>query len=115
MYSVAALKCRQRKKQWLANLQNKCDLYSQENDALTHTVNQLRDQVFQLKQVLITHKDCPAMAQQGFSQQVIANLVNQDIMMGYVPTNGVPGMIIPRMIPGARQTVPNPPHFIHRS
>jgi hypothetical protein len=48
------------------------------------------------------------MAQQGFSQQVIANLVNQDIMMGYVPTNGVPGMIVPRMIPGAHQTVPNP-------
>ncbi|KAF7506467.1 hypothetical protein GJ744_011717 [Endocarpon pusillum] len=32
---VAALKCRQRKKQWLANLQAKVELFSTENDALS--------------------------------------------------------------------------------
>ncbi|OOQ83403.1 putative bZIP transcription factor (AtfA) [Penicillium brasilianum] len=38
---VAALKCRQRKKQWLANLQAKVELFTTENDALTATVTQL--------------------------------------------------------------------------
>lgn len=56
---VAALKCRQRKKQWLANLQAKVEIFSSENDSLSAQVNQMRDEIIQLKQLLIQHKDCP--------------------------------------------------------
>ena len=59
MVRVAALKCRQRKKQWLQNLQNKVELFSSENDALNAQVAQLRDEVMNLKTILIAHKDCP--------------------------------------------------------
>jgi ATF/CREB family transcription factor len=64
-FSVAALKCRQRKKQWLANLQNKVEMYSTENDALTSQITQLREEVVNLKTLLLAHKDCPVTQQQG--------------------------------------------------
>jgi ATF/CREB family transcription factor len=62
---VAALKCRQRKKQWLANLQNKVELYSTENDNLTAQISALREEVVNLKTLLLAHKDCPVTQQQG--------------------------------------------------
>ncbi|KAK0728578.1 Aft1 HRA domain-containing protein [Lasiosphaeria miniovina] len=62
---VAALKCRQRKKQWLANLQTKVEIFSSENDALTQQISQLRDEVVNLKTLLLAHKDCPVTQQQG--------------------------------------------------
>ncbi|PYH93301.1 transcriptional activator [Aspergillus ellipticus CBS 707.79] len=62
---VAALKCRQRKKQWLANLQAKVELFTSENDALTATVTQLREEIVNLKTLLLAHKDCPVSQAQG--------------------------------------------------
>ena len=66
--SVAALKCRQRKKQWLANLQAKVEIFSSENDTLSAQVNQMRDEIVQLKQILLQHKDCPVSQGQGLNQ-----------------------------------------------
>lgn len=96
---VAALKCRQRKKQWLANLQSKVELFSTENDALTAQITQLREEVVNLKTLLLAHKDCPVTQQQGlhgaFMQQpmeafnpqmnpygMAAPLANQQVMAG---------------------------------
>ncbi|KAH9900286.1 Aft1 HRA domain-containing protein [Xylariomycetidae sp. FL2044] len=96
---VAALKCRQRKKQWLLNLQNKVDLFSSENDQLTTQISQLREEVVNLKTLLLAHKDCPVTQQQGlhgaFMQQTMesynpqinpygmaAPLPNQQVMAG---------------------------------
>jgi len=64
---VAALKCRQRKKQWLANLQTKVELFSTENDALSQTVTQLREELVNLKTIMLAHKDCPVSVQQGIA------------------------------------------------
>ncbi|CCG83681.1 protein of unknown function [Taphrina deformans PYCC 5710] len=55
----AALKCRQRKKQWLQNLQAKVEFYGQENDQLTSQVTSLREEIVNLKTLLLAHKDCP--------------------------------------------------------
>lgn len=62
---MAALKCRQRKKQWLANLQQKVELFSSENDALSAQISALREEVVNLKTLLLAHKDCPVSQQQG--------------------------------------------------
>ncbi|KAE9994466.1 hypothetical protein EG327_009144 [Venturia inaequalis] len=67
---VAALKCRQRKKQWLANLQAKVELFSTENDALSQTVTQLREELVTLKSLLLAHKDCPVSQEQGIAPQL---------------------------------------------
>jgi len=62
---VAALKCRQRKKQWLANLQAKVEIFSSENDSLSSQVASLREEIVTLKSILIQHKDCPVSQSQG--------------------------------------------------
>jgi len=75
---VAALKCRQRKKQWLANLQAKVEMYSSENDNLSAQISQLRDEVVNLKTLLLAHKDCPIAQQQG-----IQSMMHQQVMDNY--------------------------------
>lgn len=72
---VAALKCRQRKKQWLANLQTKVEIFTQENDALTQQCSQLREEIINLKTLLIAHKDCPVSHQQGLGGQAMAQFM----------------------------------------
>ncbi|WAR63002.1 hypothetical protein PtB15_18B84 [Puccinia triticina] len=55
----AALKCRQRKKAWLANLQTKVEYLSTENESLQLTINQLREEIDSFRSILVSHKDCP--------------------------------------------------------
>jgi ATF/CREB family transcription factor len=71
---VAALKCRQRKKQWLANLQAKVEIFSTENDALTATVTQLREEIVNLKTLLLAHKDCPVSQAQGLGPLMMGGM-----------------------------------------
>ncbi|KAK6074329.1 bZIP transcription factor [Seiridium cupressi] len=95
---VAALKCRQRKKQWLANLQNKVEIFSSENDALTAQISQLREEVVNLKTLLLAHKDCPVTQQQGLHGAFM-----QQAMETYNPQMNPYGMAAPPM--GANQPV----------
>ncbi|KAI9265104.1 hypothetical protein BDA99DRAFT_419410, partial [Phascolomyces articulosus] len=55
----AALKCRQRKKQWLQNLQAKVEYLSTDNEQLQIQNNALREQLIELKSMLLAHKTCP--------------------------------------------------------
>lgn len=92
---VAALKCRQRKKQWLANLQAKVELFSTENDALSATVTQLREEIVNLKTLLLAHKDCPVSQAQGLHGSAMNNFLGSDINhqnpygIAQLPPNGV--------------------------
>ena len=83
---VAALKCRQRKKQWLQNLQAKVEMFTTENDSLTAQVHGLRDEIVALKSLLIAHKDCPVAQHQGlgayFQQQAEYNSHQNPYGMG---------------------------------
>ncbi|KAJ9624848.1 Transcription factor [Taxawa tesnikishii (nom. ined.)] len=74
---VAALKCRQRKKQWLANLQQKVEIFSTENDALAATVTSLREEIVGLKTLLLAHKDCPVSQAQGISGMAMQNIAGE--------------------------------------
>lgn len=74
-YSVAALKCRQRKKQWLANLQGKVETYQAENEQLSQQVAMLREEVVNLKTLLLAHKDCPVTQQQGLPGSYIPGAI----------------------------------------
>lgn len=88
---VAALKCRQRKKQWLANLQQKVEIFSTENDALAATVTQLREEIVGLKTLLLAHKDCPVSAAQGISSQAIQQIAGTDSSHQYANPYGMMG------------------------
>lgn len=54
----AALKCRQRKKAWLNELQNKTDTLQMENERLQHNVRGLEEEVGRLTSILMQHRDC---------------------------------------------------------
>ena len=68
------MKCRQRKKQWLANLQAKVEIFSGENDALSAQVSQLREEIVNLKTLLLAHKDCPVSQAQGLGGMAMNSL-----------------------------------------
>jgi len=81
---VAALKCRQRKKQWLANLQQKVELYSNENDALQQTLASMKNEIVNLRTLLLAHKDCPISAHQGIqNMQLNGPPPGGPVMNGY--------------------------------
>lgn len=61
----AALKCRQRKKQWLNNLQAKVEYLTNDNDQLQLQANALREEIINLKTLLLAHKDCAVAQQNG--------------------------------------------------
>src|SRR5262245_19731287 len=56
---AAAHKCRQRRKQWISSLQSQNEYYQQENDRLTNEIASLREEVVNLKTLLLRGKDCP--------------------------------------------------------
>ncbi|KAI7888009.1 uncharacterized protein EV154DRAFT_426403 [Mucor mucedo] len=59
----AALKCRQRKKQWLTNLQERVEYLTNDNEQLQMQANVMRDEVLSLRRLLMVHKDCPMTVQ----------------------------------------------------
>ncbi|KAI9301624.1 hypothetical protein BJ944DRAFT_243104 [Cunninghamella echinulata] len=63
---LAALKCRQRKKQWLNNLQAKVEYLTNDNEQLQMQTNALREEIMNLKTLLLAHKDCPISQANGF-------------------------------------------------
>ncbi|KAF2155102.1 hypothetical protein K461DRAFT_291988 [Myriangium duriaei CBS 260.36] len=87
---IAALKCRQRKKQWLANLQQKVEIYSTENDALAATVTQLREEIVGLKTLMLAHKDCPVSQAQGISGLAMQNIAGDAQQYGNPYGMGMP-------------------------
>ncbi|EEP82592.1 AtfA protein [Uncinocarpus reesii 1704] len=88
---VAALKCRQRKKQWLANLQSKVEMFAQENDSLSTTVTKLREEIVSLKSLLLAHKDCPVSQAQGLNAGLLMNgLTAGDFMQPPPHPYGIP-------------------------
>ena len=54
----AALKCRQRKKAWLNELQTKVAQLNMENERLQQKVQGLHDEVGRLSSILMQHRDC---------------------------------------------------------
>jgi len=96
----AALKCRQRKKQWLNNLQAKVEYLTNDNEQLQVQANALREEIINLKTLLVAHKDC-AVAQQNGG----LNILQRPPGAGMNPANPVMAGPMGMPMPGA---VPNP-------
>ncbi|KAK2142598.1 hypothetical protein LSH36_935g00059 [Paralvinella palmiformis] len=56
---AAAARCRQKKKNWITNLEKKAEDLQSTNNKLQQEVTMLRSEVAQLKTLLLAHKDCP--------------------------------------------------------
>lgn len=89
---IAALKCRQRKKQWLNNLQNKVEVLTNENEQLQMQVETMREEIMNLKTLLLAHKDCPAAQNNGFNGSIPKGMpvMHQQGMRATGPSNGGP-------------------------
>jgi ATF/CREB family transcription factor len=61
---LAALKCRQRKKAWLTELQQKVDSLATENEALQRTIGGLHDEVGRLTSLLMQRDGAMGIQQQ---------------------------------------------------
>ncbi|KAF9200692.1 hypothetical protein BGZ49_009076 [Haplosporangium sp. Z 27] len=73
----AALKCRQRKKQWLANLQQKVEYLTTDNEHLQNQTSALRDEVIHLKALLLAHKDCPVAQANAAYAETMGTMVHE--------------------------------------
>ncbi|XP_022099793.1 cyclic AMP-dependent transcription factor ATF-2-like isoform X2 [Acanthaster planci] len=61
---AAATRCRNKRKQWINNLEQKAEEYKSTNNVLLSEVAKLREEVAQLKQLLLAHNDCPVTVMQ---------------------------------------------------
>ncbi|XP_061579476.1 cyclic AMP-dependent transcription factor ATF-2 isoform X2 [Cololabis saira] len=61
---AAASRCRQKRKVWVQSLEKKAEDLNSMNGSLQSEVTLLRNEVAQLKQLLLAHKDCPVTAMQ---------------------------------------------------
>nr|XP_040058745.1 cyclic AMP-dependent transcription factor ATF-7b isoform X1 [Gasterosteus aculeatus aculeatus] len=61
---AAASRCRQKRKLWVNSLEKKADDLAGMNVSLSNEVSLLRNEVAQLKQLLLAHKDCPVTVMQ---------------------------------------------------
>jgi len=122
----AALKCRQRKKQWLANLQAKVEYLTNDNETLQNQAQSLREEILNLKTLLLAHKDCPIAQANGvmgldtippnMSGMNVGHNVAMNVGVGMVPgtmqgTNaGMPGGIPVTNVQGT-MAMQVPPHM----
>jgi chromosome segregation ATPase len=58
---AAANRCRQKKKEWVSNLETKANELEKINHKLEKEMRALKQEIHQLKLLLLEHKDCPAM------------------------------------------------------
>ncbi|KAJ9123350.1 hypothetical protein QFC22_001549 [Naganishia vaughanmartiniae] len=88
----AALKCRQRKKAWLTQLQTKVDGLTTENERLKAMLTSITDEAQKLSAVLSSHRDCPGMASSMAQLGLVlppplpGHVVQQQRQMSVVPT-----------------------------
>jgi len=68
---IAALKCRQRKKQWLNGLQNRVEFLTGDNLRLQTQLESLKEEIVNLKTLLLAHKECPVAQANGFHPNAI--------------------------------------------
>ncbi|KAM9524795.1 cyclic AMP-dependent transcription factor ATF-7-like isoform 2-T3 [Salvelinus alpinus] len=71
---AAASRCRQKRKVWVGSLERKAEDLATMNVSLTNEVGLLRNEVTQLKQLLLAHKDCPVTAMQKKSAYIAAGV-----------------------------------------
>ncbi|KAK3923332.1 Cyclic AMP-dependent transcription factor ATF-2 [Frankliniella fusca] len=56
---AAAMRCREKRKTWVKELERRANDMLRTNAKLQHEVSLLRDEVVQLKTLLLAHRDCP--------------------------------------------------------
>ncbi|KAI7877050.1 hypothetical protein K492DRAFT_172026 [Lichtheimia hyalospora FSU 10163] len=85
---LAAYKCRQRKKQWMQDLQARVEFLTTDNEQLQMQTTALREQLIDLKTMLLEHKSCPV------NTQAVIEAVNRPIP-GMIPRSAYRATVTP--------------------
>lgn len=97
---VAASKCRQRKKQLFSKMESELSFYSNGYRELSVQVTQLRDQLLQLRGVLINHQDCNGLVNSVGGYRQMQTLLGQTDYIAQAAANSHPNYTsIPSTIP----------------
>ena len=75
---VAASKCRQKKKEWMQNLENRVRVLQSKNDSLRVCTESLGKECFYLKNQIMAHKNCECRAMQEFLDDLAREVVTQN-------------------------------------
>lgn len=104
---VAALKCRQRKKQLIQKMEDELTFYSTGYRELSAQVTQLREQLIKVNQVLAAHKDCQLLAQQVGGFDHLNQLLTQSQYVTQLAAGNQGNVtLIPLTIPTTLNSVP---------
>lgn len=103
---VAASKCRERKKQLFSKMKSELDFYSSGYREMSAQVTQLRNQLMQLRGLLLGHRDCPALVNSVGGYQQMQNIISQTDYVALAAANAQPNYTaIPSNIPTTLNTV----------
>jgi hypothetical protein len=105
---IAALKCRQRKKQWLTDLQSKVEYLTTDNERLQLQSESLKEEIVNLKTLLLAHKECPVAQANGFHVNAL-----QKTMPSMMSAQTNVSRTMSSMIPHPAASSPPPPAYIH--
>lgn len=107
---VAALKCRQRKKQLFRKMEDELAFYSSGYRELLAQVTLLHDQLLQLRNIVLGHKDCPVLVDAVGGFQHLQNLIGQTDFVAQLAANSQPNYTsMPSTIPTTLNAPPPAP------
>lgn len=88
---IAASKCRQKKKEWTQNLENRARELAKENQSLRMMVESLRDEMLFLKTEMLKHTTCSCVDIQGWvSSGAGSHATSPRIKTEHSPINSAP-------------------------
>lgn len=97
---VAASKCRKRKKQLMVKMEEELAFYSAGYRNLSSQVTQIRDQLVNLRGIIVAHKDCPKLAATvGGFEELQSVLQETNYVIQVTSRSGVNTALMPTTIP----------------
>ncbi|KAI8087487.1 hypothetical protein BDF21DRAFT_414508 [Thamnidium elegans] len=77
---VAAYKCRQKKKNWMQELEQKADIQNNRNEELRSIVAQLREESMYLRNLLLSHGNCDCESVQAYLRKTSAEITSKTVI-----------------------------------
>lgn len=75
-FLIIAYKCRQKKKNWMQELEQKAELQNNQNEELRNLVALLKEESMYLRNLLLTHGNCDCDSVQAYLRKQSAEITN---------------------------------------